>query len=332
MDVAGAEALRQRIEEQQALGQPFERRSPGRPFEPREDDGVSLARPARPDVFDDFDGDEETDIRVRPALRQWLDHHNRTASAWPESAAGSEMNGGGAGALSRRITEQRQLRGPTAGVEQSSLSIRASAGAAPARQKTEETTHRARQRQAATVVVSVLLSIVAAFITTLAVQKANSDTLGPGVAHPDGPRAGDSAPVPETVHLSGLASYNPFGTGPEHTTDAPRATDGNPATYWSTETYYNNGFQKPGTGLVLETAKTDRLTRLTVQTDTPGFQAQIRVSDRPGGGFRTDSVWRTVGSRTSFDLQGLSGRYWLVWLRLPTHAGVAHINEVRATN
>ena len=112
----------------------------------------------------------------------------------------------------------------------------------------------------------------------------------------------------------------------------PRATDGNPTSYWTTETYYRNGFQKPGTGLVLDTAQTARLTRLTILTDTPGFQAQIRVSDRPGGGFRTDSSWRNVSTRTTFNLRRLSGRYWLIWLRLPTHQGVAHINEVRATS
>ncbi len=135
----------------------------------------------------------------------------------------------------------------------------------------------------------------------------------------------------EPVLLHGLGSYNPYGTGPEHSAEAARATDGNPATYWSTETYYANGFQKPGTGLVVETAAAARLAQLTVQSDTPGFQAQIRVSDRRGGGFRPDSAWQTVARTTAFALHGLSGRYWLVWLRLPSHTGVAHINGLRAT-
>jgi hypothetical protein len=327
MDVAGARrfvsgGIVADIQEHQALGQPFGG---------RKHDGVSLARA---DIFNDLDGDEETDVRVRPVLRQWLDHHNRTAWAWPESVIAPEMNGGGAGALSQRIAEQRQLRGLPPELDQSSRSTGATTGSAPATQKTEQTTQRSRDphRQAATVVVSVLLSIVAALLTTLAVQKANSDTLGRGSGHPAAPQVSRSAPAPEPVRLSGLASYNPYGTGPEHTADAPRATDGSPATYWTTETYYNNGFQKPGTGLVLETAITARLTRLTIQTGTPGFQAQIRVSDRPDGGFRTDSSWHTVSTRTSFNLRGLTGRYWLIWLRLPTHQGVAHINEVQATS
>jgi serine/threonine-protein kinase len=133
------------------------------------------------------------------------------------------------------------------------------------------------------------------------------------------------------VPVRGVGSYDPAGDGSEHTQDAPKATDGNTATYWQTQTYFNNGFNKPGVGLVLDAGKTVKLSRLGLSTDTPGFEAQIQVSDSPSGGFRADSGWHTVSSRTTFDLDGERGRYWLVWLRLPTHAGVAHVNEVRAS-
>ncbi len=95
MDVAGAEALRQRIEENEAAGRPSERRA---------DDAMLLARLARPDIFDDLD-DEDEEVTVRPALRQWLEHHNRTAGA-AYAPVGLNANGGGAGALSRRISDQ----------------------------------------------------------------------------------------------------------------------------------------------------------------------------------------------------------------------------------
>ena len=48
-------------------------------------------------------------------------------------------------------------------------------------------------------------------------------------------------------------SYDPFGNNHvENPTVVPNATDGNPDTYWSTETYYDNVLGKPGVGIVLD--------------------------------------------------------------------------------
>jgi eukaryotic-like serine/threonine-protein kinase len=132
------------------------------------------------------------------------------------------------------------------------------------------------------------------------------------------------------VPLRGISSYDPVGDERKHTPDAPKATDGSASTYWTTQTYFNNGFDKPGVGLVLDAGKDVKLSQLGISTDTPAFQAQIQVSDSPSSGFQPDSSWRTVGTATTFDLSGKRGRYWMIWLRLPTHAGVAHVNEVRA--
>jgi serine/threonine protein kinase len=148
---------------------------------------------------------------------------------------------------------------------------------------------------------------------------------GPTKTHRGLPPA-SSALVP----LRGINSYDPVGDERKHTPDAPKATDGVASTYWTTQTYYNNGFEKPGVGLVLDAGKDVKLSQLGFATDTPGFQAQIQVSDSPDGGFKPDSSWRTVGTATTFDLSGQSGRYWMIWLRLPSHEGVAHVNEVRA--
>jgi putative peptidoglycan lipid II flippase len=132
------------------------------------------------------------------------------------------------------------------------------------------------------------------------------------------------------VPLRGSGSYDPKGDGQEHTPAAPKATDGNPQTFWSTDQYYANGFTKPGVGLVLDAGSPVKLARLALTTDTPGYEAQIQTSDSPSGGFAPDSGWQTVGTTTTFNLQGRTGRYWMVWLRLPTHTGVAHVNEVKA--
>jgi hypothetical protein len=94
VDVAGAEALCRRIEEQAVLERPS---------------GRHLT------VCADPDGANVEDC-VRPALRQWVEYDggsytggSYTVPVRPHLADDGEMNGGGAGALSRRIAQQQRL-------------------------------------------------------------------------------------------------------------------------------------------------------------------------------------------------------------------------------
>jgi serine/threonine-protein kinase len=130
------------------------------------------------------------------------------------------------------------------------------------------------------------------------------------------------------VALHGLTGYDPYGDHSEHPEAAARATDGDPATYWYTETY--RSFTKPGVGLVLDAGRTVALSRMTILSDNGGFEAQIQVSDSPSSGFVADSAWVPVSGTTTIALQGKEGRYFLVWVRLPSTGGVAHVNEVTA--
>src|SRR5438034_10354089 len=56
----------------------------------------------------------------------------------------------------------------------------------------------------------------------------------------------------KTVHLAGVTAYDPEGDNQEeHNPDAKYATDGNPATYWKTESYNGAQLNKSGVGVVL---------------------------------------------------------------------------------
>jgi serine/threonine-protein kinase len=135
------------------------------------------------------------------------------------------------------------------------------------------------------------------------------------------------------VALTGSGSYDPDGNDHvEHPDRVQLATDGNAATYWETDHYSNQQFGnlKPGVGLVLDAGASVRLRRVAVSTDTPGFTARIEVGTSPGGPFTPVSGVRTVGARTTFDLDA-TGRYVVVWItRLPP-GDVAHVNEVDAS-
>jgi hypothetical protein len=129
------------------------------------------------------------------------------------------------------------------------------------------------------------------------------------------------------VHLAGVASFDPYGDHAEHDDDVSKASDGNLGTYWTTERY--EAFTKPGVGLVLAAPRAERVTRVTIRTDTPGFTARIESGTSQAGPFKPISSARKVESSTTFSLRGSSRRYYVVWITaLPQ--GVAHVNEVTA--
>jgi hypothetical protein len=128
--------------------------------------------------------------------------------------------------------------------------------------------------------------------------------------------------------LSGVGAYDPDGGDGEHDSDAFKATDGDPATYWPTEHY--NTFQKRGVGVVLDAGGAVKAKSVTVRSDTPGFTASILAGSSPSGPFATDSGSETVNGSATFTLRDRTARYYVVWVtNLGPNVSV-HVNEVRA--
>ena len=135
------------------------------------------------------------------------------------------------------------------------------------------------------------------------------------------------------VHLSGVTSYDPVGQEQQiFGYTAPRATDGDPATAWVTQTYGTQQFGglKNGLGLVLSSPGSVALKSITVTTTTPGFTAEIEVGNSQSGGFVVDSSSRTFGDKVTFTLNGKSGTYWLVWITELGPSRTATITNVTA--
>jgi eukaryotic-like serine/threonine-protein kinase len=149
---------------------------------------------------------------------------------------------------------------------------------------------------------------------------------------------GNASPPPAAaagpVHLVGAGALDPFGPGNrEHPERVADATDGNPATYWETETY-KDGLNKQGVGLVVQTSSARALRSITVSTTTPGFTAEIRTATSADGAAQpgpADSGSQTVEATTTFRLNGKRSSYWVVWITSlgPNHH--VYITEVKAT-
>jgi serine/threonine-protein kinase len=194
---------------------------------------------------------------------------------------------------------------------------------APARQRRPPRARARRRRR----LPYVLLALLVAGSTLAAVL-----LLGGG-SHSGTPGGGGSGGA--TVHLQGLAGYDPEGDGVEHNELAGAATDGSTGTSWTTETYGSQDFGglKSGVGLMLDAGSSVAIARLTVKTPTPGFTAEIQVGDSQSGPFTADSSSQTVEATTTFTLGGKSGQYYVIWItQLPPAGGRVEISEVTATS
>jgi hypothetical protein len=138
------------------------------------------------------------------------------------------------------------------------------------------------------------------------------------------PLPGQGAEASGPVELRAVAAYDPQGTGGEHDADVPKATDGDPATDWATESY--TSFDKDGVGLVLDARRRVSPTAILLRTSAPGFTAEIRTGRNAGA---TVSESQIVGPRTMFPIaEGTSARFFVLWITDPN--GRARVNEISA--
>jgi putative peptidoglycan lipid II flippase len=108
------------------------------------------------------------------------------------------------------------------------------------------------------------------------------------------------------------------------------ATDGDPASYWTTSTYESFSDTKDGVGLVVDAGAARELSQLSLTTDTPGFTAEVRAGDSAEGPFETVvGAGKTVGQTTAWELDGSEHRYYTIWITALD--GRAHVNEVEAS-
>jgi eukaryotic-like serine/threonine-protein kinase len=143
-----------------------------------------------------------------------------------------------------------------------------------------------------------------------------------------------AAATGSTIRLAGVGAYDPPpGDNAEHDDKAPLATDGDQGTFWRSERYDSDMSDlKEGVGLVLEAPATVEPTTLTVTSNTPGFEAEIRTGGSRDGPFETVvSDPQTIESSTTFELNEASSRYFLVWIKEIPGGTRAEINEVRAS-
>jgi len=126
-------------------------------------------------------------------------------------------------------------------------------------------------------------------------------------------------------------AVDPFGDGTELSSNALLGVDGDPATLWRSENYFDGELGKPGIGLILDLGQTRSIVGLRLWTPHPGYSFRVAVGDDPDALVAGVGEAQIAGSLTRIPLDA-SGRYVLVWITsvVPTGDGNrAEVAEVR---
>jgi len=193
-----------------------------------------------------------------------------------------------------------------------------------------------RIRKPALIALAALL-VVAALVAGIVLLGDRAER-GTGTGGERRGRAPDGAALSQISLKSNAASdYDPEGDGSEHPEQTQFATDNNESTYWTTESYENATLGKDGVGLAIDVSPGAVLRRMVVSTSTPGFAADVYVTDRADLPAEiTDPAWSRVGSaadvgareQIDLDTAGRRSRHALLWItRLPP-GGQVEIREI----
>jgi serine/threonine-protein kinase len=165
--------------------------------------------------------------------------------------------------------------------------------------------------------VPVAVVLVAAAVIAVGLWLGRLEVGGPLGIRPAEERAGRSAtaaaPAEPLRPVEVFVHDPPPGDGSENDSNAPLAIDGDPATAWRSENYFDGVLNKEGVGLVFDLGRTRRLVEFRLSTPSPGFQFHVAVGDDPASLVEAIGDPYTAAAETRGALSG-SGRYVLVWI------------------
>ncbi|ADB48454.1 protein kinase domain-containing protein [Conexibacter woesei] len=182
------------------------------------------------------------------------------------------------------------------------------------------------------------LLVVAALVAAIVFALENGER---GTGRSAG-RARDGPVQLQQISLAQTAAsdYDPTssgGDGEEHSEETTFAVDNNPSTFWSTERYENAVLPKDGVGLAVDVSPGAVLRKMRVRTNTPGFSADVYVTDAADVPESLDDpAWRRVATSSDvqrrqdidLDTAGQRSRHVLLWItRLPS-GGKVEISEI----
>lgn len=136
------------------------------------------------------------------------------------------------------------------------------------------------------------------------------------------------SPLPRPLPVVAVRTFDPFGDGGENDAAAARAIDGDPATAWRSENYYDGVLHKPGMGLLLDLGRERTVTGFRLQAPHPGYRFGVAVGDDPIALASAAQPAFTAEPETAGTLPGVRGCFVLVWIVSVVDAGDGNRAEI----
>jgi hypothetical protein len=123
--------------------------------------------------------------------------------------------------------------------------------------------------------------------------------------------------------VASITSIDPSDTDGEHEEAVGKAIDGDPGTYWFSQTYNRDDFAgiKPGVGLALTLAQPATVHTVTLHVNGTGGQVEVHAADATNPTAGPALASGTLGADTVLTLDpATSGSSFVVWFtQLPTN-------------
>jgi hypothetical protein len=184
-------------------------------------------------------------------------------------------------------------------------------------------------RKIVPIIAFIVASVLVAFLIPRFLDSNEKKGSATSTTRPEGSQGGTGP-----IGVQGTTDFDPSGDGSEHPEEVAAATDGDPATEWSTEDYRDPlQTQKPGVGLIFDLGSSQEIARVQIHFGTPGVTGEVRAADSSAEsetGFNVEGRFSDAATDEEVSVSA-TARYWLVWITsLPGGgAGRAAIGEVR---
>jgi hypothetical protein len=129
------------------------------------------------------------------------------------------------------------------------------------------------------------------------------------------------------VQPASASVFDPFGDQSENDSTAPLSIDGDPASAWRSENYFDGRLNKDGVGVVFDLGQSRDVVGFRLSTPHPGFRFRLAVGDDPDSLLERLGETQTAEADTRGSLTG-SGRYVLVWITTVVDVGDGNRAEI----
>lgn len=136
------------------------------------------------------------------------------------------------------------------------------------------------------------------------------------------------APAARTLSIESVQAVDPPpGDGTENDSGLPLAIDGDDATAWRSENYFDGEMHKSGVGLLFDLGADRSISGFRLATPSPGWRFRVAVGDEPSALVDPSGRTFTAETITRGSLVG-AGRYVMVWITSVVATSDGHRAEV----